>query len=315
MTTLIIDGDALIFGACPPMNKPKVVGNTAYFTVDSTGKSQMPELSEAEKGYYRKTVYSNMMNTYKMLVDKSFADNVLMAVKGEGNFRDDLYDNYKLHRKVSTNHLGPYVKFLREICCFEGIAIPSDGREADDYISIWAEEARAAGEDFIIARVDKDLKAIPGVHYHLKHEEVIHIDEESAKRFYYTQLIAGDPTDKIPGMIGYGPVKAAKLVSDCESDDDFQRTVVFGYQDVYGDAWYEALLLNAKLITLQKHINDFHPLRGWKIMEELMPKTYVAGEVVESVQPYQFDFTADIEVKKPSSPKLSLTKKVSNGSS
>jgi DNA polymerase-1 len=177
------------------------------------------------------------------------------------------------HGKPSTNPAAEFVPSLRELAVFEGYAVPSDGREADDLLRTWANEARRAGKDYIICSIDKDLRCIPGKHYwmHFQPEKqmMLEISEEQAKRFYYEQLLKGDPTDNIPGVPRIGEVKASKIITACDTEAEMQEAVVEQYVIAYGDVWYDYFISNAKLIHLQNHYHDFFDCRHWPIIKEL----------------------------------------------
>jgi 5'-3' exonuclease len=163
----------------------------------------------------------------------------------------------------------------------DGMAIESVGREADDLMRIWAEEAREAGVPYVICTIDKDLKCIPGL-YHKMHidaigrtwtteERTIEISEDYATRFYYEQLLKGDPTDNIPGVPKVGDIKAAKIIKKCTTEEEMQEAVVNEYVNAYGiDDWYDYLLSNGKMIYLQKHLNDYFSCLDWPIVQELL---------------------------------------------
>ena len=75
----------------------------------------------------------------------------------------------------------------------------------------------------------------------------------------------GDPVDDIPGIYRMGPKTAAKLLKDCDSEDEMQFVVTGEYQNAYGDKWEEYLLANGKLLHIQRHEDDWFTLRGWMV--------------------------------------------------
>ena len=159
---------------------------------------------------------------------------------------------------------------LRKLAVAEDYAIESVGREADDLLRIWAEQARAAGDPYIICSIDKDLKCIPGKHFLMHKKEIIEISELEALRHYYEQLLKGDPTDNIPGVPRVGQVKAEKILAPFNTEQEFQEQVVEQYLMAYGeDKWKDYLLSNAKMIHLQKHESDYFSFDSWPIIKEL----------------------------------------------
>ena len=151
----------------------------------------------------------------------------------------------------------------------EELAIESSGREADDLIRIWAEQARAADIDYVICSIDKDLKCIPGKHWLMHKKTLITVSEEDACRHYYEQLLKGDPTDNIPGIPRVGEVKASKILAPFTTEEEFQEQVVEQYMLAYDTEWKDYLLSNAKMIHLQRTPEDYFSFNDWPIIKEL----------------------------------------------
>ena len=298
----IIDGDVLVYQAFKPRPKPHKYSNDEDFTcldqadeveekpsetkiirLDAEGRPIQEEeeypYTPAEDAAYLKASWNNFQKDLDKLLGKLFCDEYVMAVKGEGCYRYDLFDDYKKQR---SKHYGlgrkelvnDFVPELRKLAVYEGYAIPADGREADDLIRTWANEARRADQDYIICSIDKDLRCIPGKHYIMHYDpekqKVLDISAEEAMRHYYEQLLKGDPVDNIPGVPRVGEVKAAKLISGCLTEKEMQDVVVEQYFNAYGaENWYDYFLINAKLIHIQNHVEDFFDCRHWPIIQEL----------------------------------------------
>jgi 5'-3' exonuclease len=272
----IVDGDVLCYLSFEPRWN---------FICDEQGnfiKEWNPETEKIEKktksytkeedAQYLRETWERFKKKLNELIDKLYCTDFIMAVQGDGNFRVDLFDLYKqtLTRTSSKpSEMSKYVPVLRQLAVAEDLAIPSDGREADDYIRIWAAESQKAGIDFVIASNDKDLLCIPGIHYNIKTDIVLEISEDQALRIYYEQLLQGDQTDNIPGIPGIGPVKAAKLLKDCITINDFQEKVVETYIKSFGTNWKQHLLANGKLIHIQRHENDWFDLKDWKVIQDM----------------------------------------------
>jgi hypothetical protein len=245
--------------------------------LDADGRRELPEFTKAEDELYMRQCWENFQKDLQALLDKLYVKDYLMAVKGEGCFRKMLYPDYKMNRHGSSapqRYLNNFVPSIRQLAVAEGIAVAANMREADDLMRTWAEEARAAGVPYIICSIDKDLRCIPGKHYVMHYDEkkkgILNIDEDTARRFYYEQLLKGDPTDNIPGVPRVGEVKAAKLISACTTEQEMQECVVEAYFEIYGeDDWYSHFLINAKLIHLQLHANDYFNCDHWPIIQEL----------------------------------------------
>lgn len=269
---VLIDGDVACYNACKPrwQDKTKKVGGFSVISLDDDGSKVPLEYSEEENQKYLEESWNNFPKEIETILEACFADEYLMAVKSPTNFRDDLYCDYKANRRNSQPQLKPIVPRIREMAVMSGMAIPAVNREADDYLRIWANECIAIGRPYIISSIDKDLHCIPGLHHNIKKGTFLNITPEEARRHYFAQLIAGDPTDHIPGVPGMGMVKALKALEGATTLEEYQEIVVDQYFRKFGEEdWYDQLLINGKLIHLQGHVNDWFQLRDWPLVQEL----------------------------------------------
>ena len=140
-------------------------------------------------------------------------DEMKVAIKGRGNFRKDLYPEYKVNRKELEPDMKEALTYAHSYMVSKWGAVEADGMEADDLVSIWAYEARAAEDNYVIVGIDKDLLQIPGNHYNFVKKEHQFVDDDTAHLKLMTQCLTGDNSDNIPGLKGIGPVKAAKMLS------------------------------------------------------------------------------------------------------
>lgn len=131
--------------------------------------------------------------------------------------------------------------------------LSENGLEADDEICIDNTILRKEGCEPIICSRDKDLRIAEGEHYSWECGEKqkalgptltdrlgFFIKEEgqpNAKgkvktkiigyglKFFYLQLLMGDAVDNIPGLPGWGEVKAYNLLKDIQSEKELFETV------------------------------------------------------------------------------------------
>jgi 5'-3' exonuclease len=267
---LIIDGDVLCYMACDPRWREKIlkVNNVEYVSLEANGRIRPPEFTIEEDEAYLKKSWKNLQNDLQSLFDTFFTNDHLTAVKGPGNFRNLIYEDYKLNRHQDPQIANKFVPTLREMCVRQDIAVKATGREADDLMRIWAEQCRQTGEDYVICTIDKDLRCIPGKYYNMKNKTLEDISEIEALRHFYEQLLKGDPVDHIPGLPGVGPKRATSILSGAFCEEDFQEIVVANYLEKYGEDWYSYLLSNGKMLYLQKHPEDYFKL-DWDIVKEL----------------------------------------------
>lgn len=257
-TIALIDGDVVCYKACESRYQRNFDGHYIY-----TGEPQV--FSEEENAKYLEVCWKHVKDIIDDMVCTCFADDYLMAVAGETNFRFDIYSDYKKARRSDTRQAKKniFVPELRRRAVREGYAVEAVNRETDDMLRMWSYEVLHDGDQYVIVTVDKDLQCIPGIHYLMHKDQFLHIDVETATRFYYEQLLKGDPTDSIPGIEGCGPKTATKLLANCHSEAEMQQKVIECYKLVYEDKWLSYLLSNGKMIHLQRHPTDYFNITNW----------------------------------------------------
>lgn len=248
----IIDGDILVYHACRTRN-----------VKDSEGRTITPVFTQEQDDKYVEECWNRMISQLEAHKDAVYATSCKIAVKGDSNFRDQVFAKYKAHRAESP--IAFAVKALRKRLVEEGIAIKAEGMEADDQIRIWRQEAKASNTPCIICSVDKDLKMIPGKHYNLKSREISDISEEMAERVFYEQILKGDSTDNIGGLPGIGDIKARRMLESSVTSKEMQQTVVDAYYLQFGHTWEEELLITGSLIYLLKSKDDKFSIDKWDI--------------------------------------------------
>jgi 5'-3' exonuclease len=183
-----------------------------------------------------------------------------VAVKGKGNFRFDIADDYKATR--GNSKMEPDVKQRLDNLyqyAWDTECVQSDNCEADDVVSIWATEAEKAGNSFVIAHIDKDIDMIPGWHFNFNKNELYFIDEDTAHYKLCRQLLTGDSSDNIKGITGIGPKKSEKLLEGV-APDQMLRVVENEWRTAYGRDWEEKLNICFNLIYMRRNWDDFRKL-------------------------------------------------------
>lgn len=140
------------------------------------------------------------------------SDTYEIHLSGEGNFRYQLFPDYKAHRKDVVK--PKWLQQCREYLVTNWNAKISNGCEADDTLGY------SQTEDSIICSIDKDLLQIPGKHYNFVKEEWYDITYDGGMRHFYEQLLKGDRADGIPGVAGLGEKKAARMLEGCETEQE-----------------------------------------------------------------------------------------------
>lgn len=176
---------------------------------------------------------------------------------GDTNFRYQIFPEYKANRlnRPRPRHLAECKLHMQHAWA----ATVSIGCEADDLLGVRQTACNEDGvaEESVICSIDKDLLTIPGNHYNFVKKEFKLVSPLEAARNFYTQLLTGDSSDGIKGVAGIGPVKAGRLLDDCESPLAMYRAC----RDAYGHD--PELMMNAQVLHIWTSMNE-----QWRPPEE-----------------------------------------------
>jgi len=281
----IIDGDVLAYHACESRWETKMKNGEKLIELDADGKRIPWEFSKEEDRNYLEKSWENFQRKLSELLDTVYCTDYLMAVKGEDNFRNLIFPEYKMNRHKDPTKQNKFVPTIRKLAVREDLAVPANGVEADDLLRIWAEECKKYGIEYVVCSIDKDLKCIAGRHYFMHHKEFVEITEAEAKRHYYCQLLKGDPTDNVLGVPRVGEVKAERILNACKDEEEFQEAVVEQYMGAYGDLWYDQLLVNGRMIHIMRNMNDYFDPKEWPVARELRKEQLETQKKVEKTEP------------------------------
>lgn len=133
--------------------------------------------------------------------------------KGNRKSREELYegenvDRYKIVKYIMDNN--PSLLF--------------HDLEADDIVSALQDDDNT----YIISQ-DKDLKQVPGMHYHWGDGDLIKRTPESCVLFLARQLLMGDSGDNIPGIYRLGEKKAYKIIDPYIENPKYALYKAFEY--------------------------------------------------------------------------------------
>lgn len=194
-TTLLIDGDIVLYWACAGSEEETDWGDDWWsLTADTRQAKQMVDSQVA---------------SWKALLG---ADKVVFVVSDpEDNWRYKILPSYKGNRLGKRKPLG-YPE-VREYAfnLYNGVRFPK--LEADDVLGLLSTGTGVKGRKIIVSE-DKDLKTIPGLLYNPNRAEegVREISVAEADRWHLYQTLTGDATDNYKGCPGIGPVSADKLL-------------------------------------------------------------------------------------------------------
>lgn len=153
-------------------------------------------------------------------------DKMIVTLSDPGRlFRHDVFEGYKANRKANRKPLA--WKAARSHLESTTDAVWRPRLEADDVMGILATghtKIAPKSADRIVCSVDKDMRQVPGLHFDwTKDETVREVSEAEGDAFFYAQVLAGDPTDNIPGIPGVGMKTAEKMLLG--ADEPWQRIV------------------------------------------------------------------------------------------
>jgi len=202
-------------------------------------------------------------------------DKLRYFLTGKGNFREKIAVSkpYKDKRPPKPFHH----KATRDWLIHKHNAEVVEGMEADDIMSYYQAEAIKQGRTTCIVSRDKDLKMTEGWFYSWSvgnQKECLQrggngwleLEIKGKKKkvlgggikWFYYQLMVGDPVDTIPALKGVGPVKAASTLIDADTEQEmFSRVRTLYHELGYTD---EYLLEQARLLYMIKEMKDGKPV-------------------------------------------------------
>ncbi len=184
-----------------------------------------------------------------------------------GNFRNQLYPQYKANRSETPEDIivsVPYIKRILEAMRIPCLEVP--GYEADDVIGTLADKADKEGYEVYMVTPDKDFGQLirPNVYIYKQRKngegvEIVGCDELKAQygiddpRLIIDILaLWGDAADNIPGVPGIGEKSAVKLVNQFGTVENILANAesLKGKQRENILANADQLLLSKKLATI-----------------------------------------------------------------
>jgi len=244
-------------------------------------------LVDADSIYFRSACVSKKKNDIRKNIDKLMTEieatcmmgDLRVAVKGQGNFRKDLYKEYKANRKELDEDLKEALKYGHAHMTSKWDAVEAHGMEADDLVAIWAYEARELEKPYFIVGIDKDLLQIPGNHYNFNKKEHSFVDDDEADFNLHMQCLIGDTSDNIPGIKGIGKVKATKILNGIPMGDRYKHVEKAWLDHKAGDPG-----ITKRLLTMLKSWKEYDDIRQQIQDEASVCEQDVRSEGQEDIQ-------------------------------
>lgn len=176
------------------------------------------------------------------LLDNIVPDNYRVFLGHKVNFRKTLSPDYKANR---TTPAPKHRNAINEYLFNEHKAESLMGAEADDLLGMNQKQDGST----IIASYDKDLLQVPGKHYNWHRDVFTDMDHYTASYHFYSQLLIGDPSDNVKGVLGIGKKKAEKILYGLTEEEMFDKC-----RELYDND--ERFLLSGRLLWIWKSPYD-----------------------------------------------------------
>lgn len=191
------------------------------------------------------------------ILEATKADNYrLFLTDSERNFRRKVWPLYHANRtKEKPRWYGEIKDYLINHWGAE-IAIE---QEADDALGIEQDKVKP---NTVICSIDKDLKQVPGLHYNFVSLEWAEVSDDEGEKWFYKQLLQGDPVDNVQGVPGIGKAKSEKLLKDCKTELELWFVVFKTYHQVFSKMNLspleidELILRNGRLLYIRKRKDE-----------------------------------------------------------
>lgn len=253
---------------------------------EETGEIKMLDFSNVQEVFDQRVkeiedaCWADEPSTLYFTADEKLVRQLNKQRKRDGREAMEFRPNYRFERATSKPYKARksqrplhYYNLRAYALATHGCRI-AVGMEADDLLAM----EQQADLSTIICSRDKDLRQVAGMQYSWEcgaqpgwgPKCVSHIGELSLSekgklsgegmKFFYAQLIMGDPVDTIPGLPRGGPAMAYKALAECESEEEMYAAVKELYEKKMGDSWREYLQEQADLLWMVREVENDEPV-------------------------------------------------------
>lgn len=268
MTTVVVDGDTICYKACFATEYStyhlEEEGLAFRYKKDIDGYLALNFDGDETPDINKVKVIEPLSHTYYLvrlmvegIVNDTGARDCIIFLSGQSNFRYSIpYPiGYKSGRPDKPVHLPDCRSYL--VSTYGARIV--DGYEADDAIGIYA----STHPGTIIASVDKDLRQLAGMHYHLDRKTIEIVEEVDALRSFYRQMLTGDRTDSIIGLDRIGPKTAEKLINHLQTEKEMDEVVRAKYKEGFGENWWEMYHSNFDLLHILRSQEEYEGVKNY----------------------------------------------------
>lgn len=255
----LIDADTIIYKAGFANEVSHYVYHTHYREVGTCNyKKDIPDNAttigkERFPGPLRNAL-ANAKSILERIINRKECNSYTIYVGGTGNFRYDLYPDYKGERSPDSKPLQ--YEEIKRYLIKTWQAVEVNGEEVDDRVSIEQTRRHSDGfTDTCIVSIDKDLDNTEGWHYNYDKDELYYVPWQEALFNFYKQMLTGDRTDNIPGLPRVGSKTADKILEGWQTWDlpefDLANKVLAEYKKRGFDKEY--FLLQGRLLHMRTY--------------------------------------------------------------
>jgi len=237
---LVIDADSIVYSlafSCQDWGVTDEEGNIIDIFSLKSDAIQAKELESdtlcivpravEEVHYYTNAFLENIIDNF----DKVDEVNLWLTYPNiKNNFRYAVNADYKGNRKdfEKPHHYGTVRSYLIGRW---GASLARVGWEADDELSAIGWKAyREDNTSVVLCSIDKDLDTAPGWHYrwptHNKQGDLYYLDEDTAVKNFWVQVLTGDKADNIAGLHRVGEKRARSFLERCVTEKQHYDTCV-----------------------------------------------------------------------------------------
>jgi len=226
--TLLIDADWLLYAAC----------SACEYDIRWDEWIHTLHLEQSDA----KSYMTHQVNRWQ---EATGHKDVVMCLSSYPTFRHQLSPEYKANRVGKRKPLGlrdlrAWLESEYDVRCHQNL-------EADDVMGILM--TNGMYQDPIMVTADKDMRTIPGKLLRMDKMEINDVGD--ANRNWMTQALVGDTSDNYPGLKGFGPVKAEKLLAEHHTLPAMWSAVVGAYRKNGGT--FADALLNARMARILRY--------------------------------------------------------------